>query len=57
MQGHFKERVCECALRIEKQLWKSEDGKESWTLIGCEPCIEKSFSWSWYKKTSKGFIK
>lgn len=53
MQGHFKERICECKERIEKELWKSEDGKESWTLIGCEPHIEKSFSYAWYKKTSK----
>ena len=53
MQGHFRERICECKERTEKKLWVSDDGKESWTLIGCESCIEKSFSYAWYKKTSK----
>lgn len=53
MNGHFKERICDCKVRVERLLWQSEDRNESWTLIGCEPHIEASFSYAWYKKTSK----
>lgn len=52
MTGHFKERICDCKVRSEHNLWISHDGKESYTLVGCDAHVESSFSYKWWKKTA-----